>query len=421
MKFIEKILQGILHKQFAQNTLWVFSGMILKTGTQIFYFIIIARTLAPENYGVFSGALAFVLVFSSFASWGSDQILIKHVARQTESFSEYWGMALGVSLVSSIFIGLIATAIGLSLFSAKIVIQIILPIIIGIFLGEKLSLLSSYAFLAHQKMILSSLTNTIPVLYRMISALIFLIIPTETTAESWAILYMSSGILSGLTGLLFVKKLLGWGKITISPMQGKWREGFFFSIGISAQSTYNDIDKTILLRIGSATDAGLYAAAYRMIDSAFIPIRAILTTAYPRFFKEGVKGMQNAHKFSLRLLPWAIGTSFLASIGIIIISPLLPKILGEQYSLTAQIIIWLSPLIIIRTFHYLIADTITGAGYQGQRSGIQIGIAIINVLLNIIWIPQYGWLGAVWSSLISDLLLAVALWAFVAMIKKKGD
>jgi O-antigen/teichoic acid export membrane protein len=34
-------------------------------------------------------------------------------------------------------------------------------------------------------------------------------------------------------------------------------------------------------------------------------------------------------------------------------------------------------------------------------------VAVINFLLNLWWIPAYGWIGAAWSSVASDGLLAL--------------
>jgi O-antigen/teichoic acid export membrane protein len=59
----------------------------------------------------------------------------------------------------------------------------------------------------------------------------------------------------------------------------------------SAQSFYNDIDKTMPARLGTLDETGIYSAAYRLIDIAFIPVRAVLNAALPGFFHNGVEGI----------------------------------------------------------------------------------------------------------------------------------
>ena len=74
----------------------------------------------------------------------------------------------------------------------------------------------------------------------------------------------------------------------------------------------------------------------------------------------------------------------------------------------------------LKTFHYFAADSLTGAGYQGVRTAVQVGIAVFNVLVNLWIIPAYGWRGAAWSSLASDGLLAVILWMIALRLSSKA-
>jgi len=46
---------------------------------------------------------------------------------------------------------------------------------------------------------------------------------------------------------------------------------------------------------------------------------------------------------------------------------------------------------------------------------------LFNVVINFWWIPAYSWLGAAWSSLLSDGLLAVCLWALVWRIARSSQ
>jgi O-antigen/teichoic acid export membrane protein len=260
-------------------------------------------------------------------------------------------------------------------------------------------------------------------IFRLLSALV-LLLPLPKSAEIWSFLYMLSGLFSGLIALIWVKLSLGWGPMNTKLMNGKWKEGFYFSIGISAQGIYNDIDKTILTKITTGTVAGLYTAAYRIMDASFMPVSGLLSSTYPNFFKKGENGIKETSRYAKKLLPWTVGYGLLAMIGLIIFAPLLPLILGKGYTQTSAILLWISPIPLFRSFHYLAADSLTGSGYQKYRSIFQIAIAILNFLLNLWLIPTYGWLGAAWSSLISDGLLAVLLWGltfFLLIFTKRSQ
>ncbi len=179
---------------------------------------------------------------------------------------------------------------------------------------------------------------------------------------------------------------------------------------MSAQTVYNDIDKTMLARLGTLDATGIYSAAYRLIDISFIPVRALLNAALPGFFRNGVDGIRGSVKYGRRLLFKVLPYSVFSFAALMICAPIVPLILGKQYANVTEALRWLSLLPLLKTFHYFAADSLTGAGYQGTRTAVQVGIAIFNVLINLWIIPAYGWRGAAWSSLASDGLLAVVLW-----------
>ena len=62
----------------------------------------------------------------------------------------------------------------------------------------------------------------------------------------------------------------------------------------------------------------------------------------------------------------------------------------------------------------------TGAGHQGLRTAIQIGIAVVNVVLCLWLIPLYSWQGAAAASIASDGLLALAVWMALYQLGRRG-
>src|SRR5579871_1094271 len=83
-----------LSGSLAQNTLWAFAGYGLRLIIQAAYFIVIARSLGPGQYGGFVAATALANLISPFVGLGGGNLLIKNVARNKELFAEYWGNAL---------------------------------------------------------------------------------------------------------------------------------------------------------------------------------------------------------------------------------------------------------------------------------------------------------------------------------------
>ena len=169
----------------------------------------------------------------------------------------------------------------------------------------------------------------------------------------------------------------------------------------------------MLARMVTLDAAGIYAAAYRIIDVAFSPVRSMLFATFPRFFHHGSKGIEASSTYGQRLIRPAAFYSLAAAAAMLLGAPLLPHVLGPQFARTAEALRWLSLLPLLKSFHYFTADALTGAGFQGLRTLVQMSVAAFNVILNLWVIPAWGWRGAAWSSLASDSLLAVLMWTAV--------
>jgi O-antigen/teichoic acid export membrane protein len=164
---------------------------------------------------------------------------------------------------------------------------------------------------------------------------------------------------------------------------------------------------------------GIYAAAYRLIDVAFVPVRSVLAAAYPGFFRAGATGLASSVAFAKDLMPRAVAYSLLVALVMLAAAPQVPRILGSEYARTTDALRWLALLPLLKTLHYFAADSLSGAGYQGLRTLVQIGTAGFNVLVNLWIVPAYSWRGAAWSSLASDLLLAISLWSCCVLLRRR--
>jgi O-antigen/teichoic acid export membrane protein len=101
-------------------------------------------------------------------------------------------------------------------------------------------------------------------------------------------------------------------------------------------------------------------------------------------------------------------------------APLLPRLLGPGYEESACVLRWLSVLPLLKAVQYLCGDAMTGADLQRRRTAIQGGLALANVALNILLDPVFGWRGAAAATLVSDTVLAAALWAGAFTARRGG-
>jgi O-antigen/teichoic acid export membrane protein len=391
----------------------MFGGNGLRIGIQAVYFVLIARALGAEQYGTFVAIVALVTIVAPFAGFGAAQLLVKNVARDRSLLAVYWGNGLLMSCASGI--GFLAIVLAVARFALPNSVAITSVLLIGIsdLVLLKVVELATLAFFAVETMNKSAQLLVFISACRLAGIVLLRLIIPHPTAEAWAVVYLVATVATALFALLSMTARVGAPRLELHRIGPEFIEGLYFSASLSAQTVYNDIDKTMLARMVSLDAAGIYAAAYRIIDVAVTPVKSLLNAAYPRFFRHGSNGIDASRSYGLRLTRPAAIYSLGAAAAMLVGAPLLPHILGPQFARTVEALRWLALLPLLKTLHLFMAEALTGAGFQGIRTFMQVVVAVFNVLLNLWIIPAYGWRGAAWSSLASDGLLAALLYATV--------
>lgn len=399
-----------------RNTLWMMLAQGLRLVLQAGYFVIVARVLGAEQYGAFIGATALVAIVSPFASLGAGNLIVKNVSRNRDLFSDYWGNALFMVFVSGLLLIPLLLFIKPIFLPSKISLSLLLLVAVTDLIFLRILDLAGQSFQAVHWLSRTAQLNLLPYVTRTGAAIVMVNLVANPNALDWAIYSIVSTVIAALIAVVLVQRNLGYPKLALWRIKPEITEGCYFAVGFSAQTVYNDLDKTMLARLSTLESTGIYAAAYRLIDVAFVPIRSILSAAYAKFFQQGESGIAGSLNLAKRLTPISGVYGLMAGIGLYLLAPLVPYVLGDEYATAVEALRWLSPLLFLKALHYFAADTLTGAGFQGVRSGVQIMIAVFNVLINLWLIPLYSWKGAALSSLASDGLLMLTLWGIVAFL-----
>ena len=406
---MNRLFNKIRRNRLAANTALMLCGQSVRLAVQALYFIIIARSLGPRGYGAFIGVLAFVGIFAPYCGLGSGNLLVRDVSRDPGNFAVCWGRALMVSLLGGGI--LLALVLGL----ARLFLPPSIPLLLMFTVGAaelcftRLSELSAQCFQAFQIMGRTAFLWLLPNLLRLAAVLGFIWRSSSPAPLEWSLWYLGAAALGAACSCVLVCRELGLPSFAVAHLKTGKREGLWFSVSLSSQRIYNDIDKTMLSRLATLEATGIYSAAYRIIDVAFTPVASLFHAAYARFFQYGGSGIRQTAGFARRLFPVTAGYSIAVGILLLASASLVQHVLGRGYGDASEVICWLAPLPFLKSLHYLAADTLTGSGFQGLRSGIQVVVAVFNVGLNLMLIPAYSWRGAVWSSLASDGLLAFSL------------
>ena len=408
LKNLIQKLKNISQKSLVKNSLWELLAKAINIGCQAAYFTVVVRVLGTENYGAFVGVTALAALIFPFANLGSGDVLIQQVSRDKKVFSVYWGNTLIIVLVASLLLTLIAYSISPFIFANITNLPAISIILLADLTGLAMFIVSAKAFMSRNLLKNSSLLQIISTAIKLLAA-IWLATFNNPTLLKWSYLYLLSAIITAVWGIIWVSRTLGKPKVAVKTIPAMANQGVYFAIGESAYNINSDIDKTMLASMSTLEATGIYGAAYRLIQVGSIPIYAVLSASYPKFFQEGVKGVKGCLSLVKRLLPFVAIYGVISLAGFLIFAPWITYILGDEYQNAIATLRWLAPIPIIGSIQLLLANTLTGAGFQKTRSAVQVVTAIGNVGLNFWLIPLYSWKGAVWATLSSDTFRVVCL------------
>lgn len=409
---IDKI-RKTTQKPLVRNTLWMILSLGGRLVLQAIYFIIIARTLGPEQYGAFISVQALVAIISPFTSLGAPELLVKNVSRNPENFSIYLGNAFVVTSVLGA-VGCLFLVLGSPfLLHESISVGLIILVSISDLFFEKFIATSRRSFQAFQRLSKTGLIDISLSAARLVAVITVVLFASQIDATEWGYFYLGSTVCAAFFALFLVLRELGTPKTDLARLRPEAAEGFFFSVSISGHNMYNQTDKVMLARLASLEVAGVYSVAYRIVEMTLVPVRAILEAAYAKFFQHGKDGIRSSYAFASRICPFAIAYGLFAAFMIFVFAPTVPFFLGEEYQGSVSILRWMAPLPLLKALYSFASDALSGAGLQGIRSFLIIVAASLNVSANLWLIPILSWKGAVLATLFSSSFLVIAFWLVV--------
>jgi O-antigen/teichoic acid export membrane protein len=393
----------------------MFLGQGLSVVCQGTYFILLARLLGSAEFGIYAGIAAMVSIVSQYSTLGSYSVFLRYVCPNPKNFALYWGNVLVTTLtLGSIFAALL-TWIGPRVahsYSWKIV----TCVAIGDCLCAQLTIAAGSVFQGFEKMHMTAALRLTTNLLRAVVAGLMLWRIHRATAQQWVVVALIVSFLVVCAALLLVTSRYGRPAFSLRLLRERTGEGFIFALSYSTGAVYNDIDKAMLGHYGMNAANGVYTMAYRVIDVASMPFYSVQLAAFPCFFRKGAVSLRSAGEYAIHIVKRTVPIALLSTVVMLVAAPIIPHILGRSFSESVLALRWLCLLPVFRSLHISPGDALTGSGHQKLRLSTQTAVSAFNFGANLYLIPHYGWLGAAWSSLVTDGLLAILNWTVLLVM-----
>lgn len=361
--------------------------------------IITARYIGPEGNGVIASLLVYPSLFMSFGSLGIQQSTTYFLGRKiyTEeqiktAITQIWLMTALFSVIISFILMRYFSETGGDL---SLVMLALLPIPFSLF-----NTYNSGIFLGQNDIKTFNKINWIPTLIILIATLIFVVALK---------LDVAGALLASVGGPLFMAFVLLFKNKFIKAFSFKynWKIikamlslGIVYAISLLVINLNYKVDIIILDKLSTPFETGIYSRG-QGITQYLWQIPMLFSTIV--FARSAVSkdGLQFSHKVAqlLRVSLLFIG---LMSIVLVVFSELIiVGMYGEPFRGSITVLNYILPGVLILTFYKVLNMDLAGKGKPWISMKAMLPALVLNITLNIIFIPKYGANGAAISSTVS--------------------
>lgn len=405
MSMLRRLGEQVVERMMgtARSSAHALVGQIVMAVAGLMNFLILARLLGPSTYGLVAGALALVLTVGPIAALGADKIATRDIARDSSTAARTLTHALLTVIVGSSVSG-VAIWVLQPLILPQVPRSLLLALVVAEALGNGVMICSvgTRFALGHGRaggniMVANGAAKIV--------AVVAFALAGSGDPIWWASVYAALVLSTAVGATVLTFRQLGRPRFAGYRLGRQVREGLPYSLNVTATVAQNDIDKTLLVRFGYSSDAGLYSVAYRLATMAWLPVLAVLQASLPRFFAVGAtEGLSATVVLARKLLRPLLAYGVFAAIVLVAIAPLIPIVVGEEYRGSVTLLMLLAPLAMLKAAQYLPSDALTGAGYQPTRTLCIVASMGLNLALGLLFIPTYGVVAALVATVIAELV-----------------
>lgn len=386
-----------------KNTLSLFSAQIYTKFTAAVFFIIAARTLGTEGFGSYVLVLTFISFFYILSDWGLSTLTIRDVARSHDKTKEYLAETIPVRIILAVIFYLLLIGLAFMLSYPRQIIMLIGIAGTSLFTNTILGAFNAI-FSAHEKM-------HIPSMLGMIFSTLFVI-------AGGVCLYLKFGLISLMSLLVILnlantllsafllRKVLFSIRFSLNPAAFKKliSQSSPYAMLSALSIIYFRIDTVILSKMQTIDTVGIYNAAYKIVDFLmFIPV-CYMGACFPQMSRqlklEKDKLKDNYFLITKNLLfiilPIAVVCTLFAK-------DIISALFGKSFLPSAsalRILIW---AVVVMYINAPLGNIVYSSDKLTRFVPFAVLNTLLNIVLNIILIPKWSYIGASWTTLITEI------------------
>ncbi len=404
-------------KKIGKNLSFLTVGNIIQKILSFIMVIYIARKLGVEDFGLYSFIFSFVAFFTVFGDLGISALVSREIAKDRSRAGEFIGDAFIIKIVLFlvVFVGIFIAGNLLNVFyESKYPLYVVFFILVAglSLLFDSMASLFRSVFFAFQEMQYELFVNSF---YKVL--LVFLTLAVIFFGfglkEIFLVAVFSSFFNFILSFFIVAKKFV---RIKISFNFEKYKKLMFlsypFSLMFIFMTIYGSADLVMLSILKGNISVGYYSAALRLTSTlAFFPT-TFMSVVFPvmaSFYATLNKSLNIVIERSLKyllifILPIAFSTTLLSGR---IIELIYPSTGVDSFAPASGALIILIWFCAFNFLNLVLLNVLQSTAFEKRAFSI-VGISLIlNIILNLIFIPLFDFQGAAFASVLSEIVIFI--------------
>lgn len=413
-----------MRRFFAKNLLFIIGINVLVKPVWIF---VIDRTVQNRvglaAYGTYQALLNMAIILQVVLDFGLNNFTSRKISREPESFAAQFPVMLGLRVLLMLLYTGVVLGIGwLAGYRGEE-----LELLCGTLLIQTLTILLLFVrsnVAAFQRFRLDGLLSVADRLLMILLCGTLLFLPATASGFEigwfvWAqVACYGFAVVLGFVLLQRITRVPLRISFHLGSLLSALRTAAPYALLIFLMSVYMRSDSTLLERLASDEQAGIYASAYRQLDVCnqfSILFAGILLPLFGRMLGEG-QNVGDLTRFSTSLLlPLALlGTVLAWCCG----TEIMQMLYTSAGAYDAQVFAWVMCCLPAYSLMYIYSTLLTANGALRTLNMLAAAAVLVNVLGNLYMIPRYGALGAAQTACFTQ--WGIAICSVIAAVRKNS-
>jgi O-antigen/teichoic acid export membrane protein len=399
----------LAHPTVIKNTLYIFAGRASNAVFLLLLTLVVSRQLGPALFGIFSFLTAVVASANCFSNLGLDTWMVREVTKTPSQGKQYLsniiGLKVGTSLVTIALIFLIFRATTLP----QTTLNLLWVLSISLLFNTVSQTLWHYGncfkeFFYHS--VLWAASNIIKagtgialvLLFHELEFLIWGIVVAEAIA-----LIVSFCVIRNRFGVFVPEfQFVVWKDFLVRSVP--------IALGMIFSVLYFRLDIIMLQLMTGEKTVGFYSAAYRLFEVAVVLPHSFMLVLFPTLVEKYHSSRpQFKSRFNKALVLYSLVGGGIALVLWSFSHKIIRIIYGGKFLPSADILEVLSWAILLFFINFLLSNLLIASGREKINAWNLVGATVLNIVLNLAWIPRYEAIGAAWATLFCEIGLFALL------------